>query len=204
MFFHYLTFSFTIYIFTSFIILIWYTVQGKHRLWIHMHRKWILQTSMLFYYEFYISWWHNVTLLFCKMILLDGFIICYSLSKFVNTSLYFLISFSTTGLFDLSIFHAYAMMKLLTVRNINALCYITIVITYKDHYVYYILPFHNKNTLTGPANCKKTTRHHAHLSCAKSMKINDGKSRKWPNPQFGWFFDNFEVKYLQIANFSEK
>ena len=23
-------------------------------------------------------------------------------------------------------------------------------------------------------------------------------------PQFGQFFDNFEVKYLQIANFSEK
>ena len=23
-------------------------------------------------------------------------------------------------------------------------------------------------------------------------------------PQFGEFFDNFEVKYLQIANFSEK
>ena len=30
-------------------------------------------------------------------------------------------------------------------------------------------------------NCKKTTRHHAHLSlCAKSRKTNDVKSRKWP------------------------
>ena len=39
----------------------------------------------------------------------------------------------------------------------------------------------NKNTLTGPANCKKTNRHHAHLSlCAKSRKTNDAKSRKWP------------------------
>ena len=39
----------------------------------------------------------------------------------------------------------------------------------------------NKNTLTGPANCKKTTRHHDHLSlCAKSRKTNDAKSRKWP------------------------
>ena len=39
----------------------------------------------------------------------------------------------------------------------------------------------NKNTLTGPANCKKTTRHHAHLSLrAKSRKTNDAKSRKWP------------------------
>ena len=37
----------------------------------------------------------------------------------------------------------------------------------------------NKNTLTGPANCKKTTRHHAQL-CAKSRKTNAVKSRKWP------------------------
>ena len=34
----------------------------------------------------------------------------------------------------------------------------------------------NKNTLTGPANCKKTTRHPADLSlCAKSKKTNDAK-----------------------------
>ena len=39
----------------------------------------------------------------------------------------------------------------------------------------------NKNTLTGPANCKKTTRYRAHLSlCAKSRKTNKAKSRKWP------------------------
>ena len=38
----------------------------------------------------------------------------------------------------------------------------------------------NKNTLTGPANCKKTTRHYAHLSlCGKSRKTNNAKSRKW-------------------------
>ena len=38
----------------------------------------------------------------------------------------------------------------------------------------------NKNTLTEPANCKKTTRHLAHLSlCAKSRKSNDPTSRKW-------------------------
>ena len=37
----------------------------------------------------------------------------------------------------------------------------------------------NKNTLTGPANCKKTTRYHAHLSLhAKSRKTNDAKSVK--------------------------
>ena len=39
----------------------------------------------------------------------------------------------------------------------------------------------NKNTLTGPENCKKTTRHHALLSVfAKSRKTNGAKSRKWP------------------------
>ena len=39
----------------------------------------------------------------------------------------------------------------------------------------------NKNTLTGPTNCKKTTRDYVHLSlCAKSRKTSDAKSRKWP------------------------
>ena len=38
-----------------------------------------------------------------------------------------------------------------------------------------------KNTVTGPATCKKITRHHSHQSlCAKSRKTNDAKSRKWP------------------------
>ena len=38
-----------------------------------------------------------------------------------------------------------------------------------------------KNTSTGPVNCKKTTRHQAHLSlCGKSRKTNNAKSRKWP------------------------
>ena len=37
----------------------------------------------------------------------------------------------------------------------------------------------NKNTLTGPANFKKTTRYHTQLSlCAKSKKTNDAKLRK--------------------------
>ena len=36
-----------------------------------------------------------------------------------------------------------------------------------------------KNTLTGPATCNETTRHHAHLPpCAKSRKTNDAKLRK--------------------------
>ena len=39
----------------------------------------------------------------------------------------------------------------------------------------------NKNTLTGPKNCKKTTRHYVHVSlCAKSRKTNTAKLRKWP------------------------
>ena len=43
----------------------------------------------------------------------------------------------------------------------------------------------NKNTLSGPANCKKTTTHHAHLSlCGKSGKTNNVKSRKWPKTIF--------------------
>ena len=37
----------------------------------------------------------------------------------------------------------------------------------------------NKNTLTGPVNCKKTIRHHVHLLlCAKSRKTNNAESRK--------------------------
>ena len=50
----------------------------------------------------------------------------------------------------------------------------------------------NKNTLTGPANCKKTTRHHTHLSlCAKSRKTNDAKSRKWPKTSIWAIFWRF-------------
>ena len=58
----------------------------------------------------------------------------------------------------------------------------------------------NRNTLTGPGNCKKTTRHHALLSlCAKSRQTNDAKSRKWPKTLFCAIFDDFEAKYLEIA-----
>ena len=68
-----------------------------------------------------------------------------------------------------------------------------------------MIPLQDKNTLTGPANCKKTTRHHTHLSlCAKSRKTDDAKSRKWPKTLIWAIFDDFEAKFLQIANFSEK
>ena len=64
----------------------------------------------------------------------------------------------------------------------------------------------NKTTLTGPANSKKTTRNHAHLSLsAKSRKTNYPKSRKWPKSSI-WaiFLGDFEAKYLEFAKFSEK
>ena len=63
----------------------------------------------------------------------------------------------------------------------------------------------NKNTSTGPTNCKKTTRHHAHLSlCQNQGKLMMQSRENGQKPQFGQFFDGFEVKYLQIAIFSEK
>ena len=64
----------------------------------------------------------------------------------------------------------------------------------------------DKNTLTGPENCNKTTRHHAHLSlCAKSRKLMmESRENLGQKPQFGQFFEDFEVRYLQIAHFSEK
>ena len=47
----------------------------------------------------------------------------------------------------------------------------------------------NKNILTGPVNCKKTARHHAHLSlCAKARKTNDSKLRKWPKTSIWAYF----------------
>ena len=50
----------------------------------------------------------------------------------------------------------------------------------------------NKNSLTGPVNCKKTTRHHAHLSLyAKSRKTDDAKSRKWPKTSIWAIFWRF-------------
>ena len=80
----------------------------------------------------------------------------------------------------------------------------------------------NKNTLTGPANCKKTTRLHAHLPlCIKSRKTNDAKSRKWPktsiwaifwrfrgqispNCKFFWKIGSFKLKVIFSTNFRPK
>ena len=63
----------------------------------------------------------------------------------------------------------------------------------------------NKNTLTGPANCKKQldimpTYHYVQNQGKLIMQSQENGQK----PQFGQFFDDFEVKYLQIANFSEK
>ena len=60
----------------------------------------------------------------------------------------------------------------------------------------------NKNMLTGPANCKKTTRHHAHLSlCAKSRKTNNAKSRKWPKTSIWAIFWRFRGQISRNPNF---
>ena len=65
-----------------------------------------------------------------------------------------------------------------------------------------ITNWYNKNTLTGTANCKKTTRHHVHLSLyAKSRKTNDAKSRKWPKTSIWAIFLTIsmsDISKLQI------
>ena len=64
----------------------------------------------------------------------------------------------------------------------------------------------NKNTLTGPADCKKTTWHHAHIYhyVQNQGKLMMQSRENGEKPQFGQFFDDFEAKYLEIAIFSEK
>ena len=75
---------------------------------------------------------------------------------------------------------------------------------------------------TGPANCKKTTRHYAHLSlCGKSRRNNNAKSRKlpktsiwaifWrfrgqisPNCKFFWKIGSFKLKVIFSAKFRPK
>ena len=49
--------------------------------------------------------------------------------------------------------------------------------------------------MTVPANCKKTNRHHAHLSlCTKSRKPNNAMWIKWPKSSIWAIFDNFNCK----------
>ena len=71
----------------------------------------------------------------------------------------------------------------------------------------HVAPKHisNKNTLTGLGNCKKTTRHHLHLSCAKSRQTNNGKWRKWPKTSVwaisGHIFKEFnQIKQMNQIN----
>ena len=59
----------------------------------------------------------------------------------------------------------------------------------------------NTNTLTGLANCKKMSTYHYVQNEGKLMMQSGENGQK---PQVGQFLDDFEVKYLQIANFSEK
>ena len=50
-----------------------------------------------------------------------------------------------------------------------------------------------KNTLTGPATCNETTRHHAYLPlCAKSRKTNGVKLRKWSKTSIWVIFGRFQ------------
>ena len=63
----------------------------------------------------------------------------------------------------------------------------------------------NKNTMTGLVNCKKTTRHHAHLLLgAKSRKTNDAKSRKWPKTSISAIFWRFRGQIPPNCKFSWK
>ena len=59
--------------------------------------------------------------------------------------------------------------------------------------------------MTGLTNCKKTSRHHSQLLlCVKVRKTNDAKSTKWSKTSILAIFDDFKVKYPQIANCPEK
>ena len=65
-------------------------------------------------------------------------------------------------------------------------------------------PKKNKNTLTGAAIVRKQpdmATYHYVQNQGKLMMQSRGNGQK---PQYGQFFDDFKVKYLQIANFSEK
>ena len=69
------------------------------------------------------------------------------------------------------------------------------------HYSYFII-VSNKNTSTRPANCKKTisimpTYHYVQNQGKLKMQSRENGQK----PKFGLFFDDIEVKYLQIANF---
>ena len=76
---------------------------------------------------------------------------------------------------------------------------------YTDNEKIYLAYVSNKNTLTGPANCKKQLDimpiYHYVGNQGKLMMRSRENGQK---PQFGQFFDDVDVKYLQIANFSEK
>ena len=48
------------------------------------------------------------------------------------------------------------------------------------------------------------TRHHAYHYVENQGKLIMQSQENGEKPQFGQFFDDFDVKYLQIANFSEK
>ena len=67
----------------------------------------------------------------------------------------------------------------------------------------------NKNTLTRLANCNDTSRHQPEINQTPPIimwkikkKVQSRKNGQ--KLQFGQHFDDFEVKYLKIAIFSQK
>ena len=75
--------------------------------------------------NFFIYWWQNMTIPCWKMVLVDAFIIWYSLNEFINTSLYFFTSFLKINLFCSSIIWAfgYELSKPLISSNTGVPCY---------------------------------------------------------------------------------
>ena len=75
----------------------------------------------------------------------------------------------------------------------SLLCYSIYLI--EKYSIWISFEFSGKNTLTGPTNCKKTSRHHGHLSlCSKSKKTNDTKLRKWPKTSIWAIFGRFRAQ----------
>ena len=91
----------------------------------HIHWKWILRNYIIFvfFYVFFIYWLHNMIFPFWKMVLVDAFIIWYSLNELINTSLYFFTGFVKTDLFWFLLLWVFELMKALIINNIEVPCY---------------------------------------------------------------------------------
>ena len=93
----------------------------------------------------------------------------------------------------------------MTTRIIKNLVTCTLILLVKNHLTFHIAYITNKNTLTGPANCNNTNRHHAHLSLfAKSRKSSGAKSRKWPKTSISAIFWRLRGQISQNCSFFVK